>query len=113
MLFRILGVTGAAIIIAIVAFLAVATYRPDLLPPVIAQYQPMVNEKTQGLQQSVNSVRESRIEPLGQSLHSSQIFSVDQSQQKPIHQKAFEYARYEYCQQVVKDYEAEKEKGSE
>jgi len=31
--------------------------------------------------------------------------SSDKSDQ-PIHEKAFEYGRYQYCQQVVADYEA-------
>jgi len=33
--------------------------------------------------------------------------SVEVGEHKqPIHQKAFEYARYQYCQQVIKEYEA-------
>ena len=27
--------------------------------------------------------------------------------QQPVHQRAFEYARYQYCQQVVRDFEGE------
>lgn len=39
----------------------------------------------------------------------TQAVKVDEGQDKNLSEKAFEYGRYVYCQEVVKQYEAQKE----
>lgn len=109
------------VIILIIGTLSAGLYvinqQPDLLPgPLkpLAQFTPIISETfakaekaTEGI---VGQVKENQLKPLGEQVQASKIFAVDESQDKPIHEKAFEYARYEYCQQVIRDYEAGAEK---
>ena len=106
------------VIILIVGTISAGLYvinqQPDLLPAPLrplAQFTPVVSDSisrasktTEGI---VGQVKENQLKPFGEQVQASKIFSVDETQSKPIHEKAFEYARYEYCQQVIKDYEAE------
>lgn len=85
------------------------TYKPELIPPVIAQHTPTFESKASELQTQIYDLKDNRIAPLGKSIDQSQIFQVDESNVKPMHQKAFEYGRYEYCKQVIRDYEKEQE----
>lgn len=104
------------IIGSVSAGLYVINQQPDLLPaplkplaqftPVISDAFAKVEQTTEGL---VGRVKDNQLKPLGEQVQASKIFEVDESQSKPIHQKAFEYARYEYCQQVIREYEAGEE----
>jgi hypothetical protein len=40
------------------------------------------------------------------------VVQVNEEEKKPIHDKAFEYGRYLYCQQVIKDYDASQNKSA-
>ena len=61
------------------------------LSPEFSDTASSVTEQAQSLSKNAGSV-------LG-------AISSDKSDQ-PIHEKAFEYGRYEYCKQVISDYEA-------
>lgn len=88
----------------------VANYQPELLPPQLTSLTPQASSGlVQGvstLQDQVDQIKEKQIKPLGAKIEESRLISVDENNPRPIHEKAFEYARYEYCKQVVKDFES-------
>lgn len=97
-------------IIALISAAAyIINYRQDLVPPALAKFTPTISGQllstSKQIESTIGTVKDSRWAPLGQSIQTSQIFAVDENSTKPMHQKALEFARYEYCKQVVRDYE--------
>lgn len=91
------------------AVVYIVNFQAELLPPAVAGIAPSISAVTAGpiekFAEFVQSVKSQRLEPFGQVVQTSGLFKVDESQSKPIHQKAFEFTRYQYCQQVVREYE--------
>lgn len=64
--------------------------RPKL-PPEAEKQVTILSDRTQAVGSHVGAV-------LGSYIQASE-------EKEPIHQRTFEYARYVYCQQVIKDYQ--------
>lgn len=86
----------------------VVNKQQQVFPSVLANFSPQVSEKfvfaTNQVQTQIDKIKLNQIKPLGEKLEESKIVEVDTSE-KPVHQKAMEYARYEYCKQVIRDFE--------
>ena len=84
-------------------------FQPSYLPQALAQYhQPVrtnVDKSANWVTQLVNNIKSSQLKPFGEVVQTSEIVGVDTNTQKTLPQKALEYGRYQYCQQVVKEYE--------
>lgn len=102
-----------ALIFLIVGLISAGAFilngHQDILPPALAKFTPAISSTMVNTQHSVEnavtSVRNNQLKPLGDTIEKSGITSVDTNQEKPMHQKAMEFARFEYCKQVVREYE--------
>lgn len=100
------------VVILMVLIVYVIGFQPKYLPQALAEYhQPVrthVDKGTNWLNQIVGNIKSSQIKPFGEVVQTSEIVSVDTQTEKTLPQKALEYGRYQYCLQVVKEYEATK-----
>jgi hypothetical protein len=95
-------------VIIIVGLLAGGIYAISnnlvTLPPQLSsvtQQTKLLSQRTQDVSTHVGNV-------LGSYTQNNEFIKVNDtknSSSEPIHEKALEYGRYVYCQQVVKDYE--------
>lgn len=101
------------IIVAVIIVLGILTYtlafQPNYLPQAVAKYHdPVRTYVDKGFSltnQVVDNVKSSQLKPFGEVVHTSELVAVDEDKSKNLPQKAFEYGRYQYCQQVVREYE--------
>ncbi len=110
----ILKIFGVVVVLSALVGVYVIAFQPNYLPQAVAQYHEPVRDNvdkgTSWMTHLVSNVKNSQIKPFGQVVSTSELVGVDEQYSKPLPQKAFEYGRYQYCQQVVKEYELAQEK---
>lgn len=98
-----------AIIGGIIGLGYVVSFQKQLLPQALATYHPQIAETMSGILGSTTEkiawIKEHQLQPFGQTLQDSRVLGVDTNAQKPVHERAFDFARYQYCKQVIKDWE--------
>lgn len=75
---------------------------PDQLQPLI----PYAQQVRSFLSLASDQIQQNSTKVLGESIQKKDLISEDAQDGKPLHERAFDYARYQYCLQVVKDYES-------
>jgi len=96
------------VLVLIGGFLYFSYQQPDKLPKPLQSYAPQVKSTIDSGTKQITALWENngKTPPavMGITSEASKIFQEDTSE-KPIHQKAMDFAQYQYCVQVVKNYE--------
>jgi hypothetical protein len=112
-MFRIVILTAITLVLG--AGLYITYTDPNSLPSQLQPYAPTIRTAlTTGLQGANTALSKSRqAEPavMGVKTESSRIFQED-TQGKPVHQKAMEFTQYQYCKLIIDTYESEQSKQS-
>jgi hypothetical protein len=102
----------AILVLVLITGAAYAAYKKDIIKDEDLQKLGLKKEtiekvakdadvQTKALSKKAKEVGGHASEVLGDSIQ------VNDENKTPIHQKTFEYARYLYCQQAIKDYESQ------
>ncbi len=95
---------------AIVGFFALSYMQKEKIPEQLHPLHDFAVAQRHILESKTkhaDSLQEMSTNVLGETIEKNDIIdTVDNP--KPLHERAFEYARYQYCVQVVKDYENQK-----
>lgn len=108
-MFHLRVITFFIIILTIGVVVVGSTYYHKFFPDVeLTKQLPELQQKfEQGKHEVITRSGDmSAIKPLvlGIQTEAKKVFRTD-TEAKPVHQKALEYAQYQYCQQMVKEYE--------
>ncbi|MEO8581277.1 MAG: hypothetical protein ABI425_01715 [Patescibacteria group bacterium] len=98
----------ASLLVVIGGGTYIAYTRPSSLPSQIQPFAPQLKSSIDtglhGIQTAMGNTKNAAPAVLGVKSETSRIFQED-TNGKPIHQKAMEYTQYQYCKMVVKGYE--------
>lgn len=116
MVMGLLKIAGIAVGLILVLGVYILAFQPNYLPQAVAQYHEPTRENvdkiTAWTSNTVSNIKDGQLKPLGQVVQTSELVGVDKDHTKTLPQKAFEYGRYQYCQQVIKEYDQAKAKNS-
>lgn len=111
-----LKIIGGVALLGLIISIYIVAFQPNYLPQALAQYHQPTRDNIDKISawtgNTVSHIKETQLKPFGQVVQTSELVGIDKEYSKSLPQKAFEYGRYQYCQQVVSEYEKSQEKKS-